>query len=262
MPVLEGRDFGLADMENPGTVVAINERAARLYFGGRGAIGETIRIGGDRRIVAVVADARYNKLREPAGPTVFLPYTVRNAGGRARPRLVFIVRGAHDAGTLVSQIEKEVRAIDPLVPVRATRLVDIKDRSLAQERILALISGFFAVTALLLLGIGLFGLVSFKVRQRTAELGVRLALGAHTAQVIWLVLKQPLKLALIGIAIGVPGALKLAHLLSSLLFGLTPGDAPTLVASAVGVLLIVTIGALWPAWHASRLDPLAALRQE
>ena len=120
----------------------------------------------------------------------------------------------------------------------------------------------FAVTALSLLTIGLFGLVTFRVRQRTTEIGVRVALGARSSQVIWLVLRQPVVLAAGGIVVGLPATLGITRLMTSLLFGLSPSDGPTLAGATIAVLLTVVGAAAWPAWRASRIDPMSALRDE
>ena len=250
--VIRGRDFTTADMSGP-RVVAINETAARRFFGDADPIGASINNG--VQVIAVVGDSRYHELREDTTPAMFIPYTQT----RVRERMVFSVRASADAG---ATLMREARAIDPLVPMRVSALREIRARSLSQERLLAVLSGFFAVAALTLLAIGLFGLVTFKVRQRTAEIGVRLALGARPDAVIWLVLRQPLVLAMAGLVAGVPATLAVTRLMETLLFGLTPGDPTTLAAATAGVLAIVAGSAAWPAWRASRLDPVIALRRE
>ena len=250
IPVVEGRDFTTADMAGP-RVAALNETAARRFFKADNPIGSVI--NGAVRVLAVAGDSRYHELRQQAEPAMFIPYTQ----SRIRERMVFSVR---TAGSVAAALLHEARALDALVPMRVTSLSEIRDRSLLQERLLAILSGFFAVTALSLLAIGLFGLVTFRVRQRTSEIGVRMALGARTDQVIWLVVRQPLGLAVAGLVVGLPATLAITRLMTSLLFGLTPNDWPTLAGATAGVLVIVAGSSVWPAWRASRLDPVTALR--
>ena len=252
IPVLRGRDFTAADMAGP-RVAAINETAARRFFGQTDPIGSSV--NNTTQVLAVVGDSRYHDLRDESVPAMFIPYTQT----RIRERMVFSVRASGDAAAAML---REARALDPLVPMRVTALKEVRERSLSQERLLAILSGFFALTALVLLAIGLFGLVTFKVRQRTAEIGIRLALGAHPDRVVWLVLQQPLKLAAAGVIVGVPAALVVSRLMSTLLFGLAPGDVPTMAGAALGVLLIVAASTAWPAWRAARFDPVVALRRE
>lgn len=252
IPILRGRDFTAADMTGS-RVAAINQTAARRFFGQTDPIGSSV--NNTTQVLAVVGDSRYHDLRDESVPAMFIPYTQT----RIRERMVFSVRASDDAAAAML---REARALDPLVPMRVTALKEVRERSLSQERLLAILSGFFALTALVLLAIGLFGLVTFKVRQRTAEIGIRLALGARPDRVVWLVMQQPLQLAAAGVILGVPAALTVARLMSTLLFGLTPGDAPTMAGAALGVLLIVAASTAWPAWRASRLDPVVALRRE
>jgi predicted permease len=253
IPVVNGRDFIPADMAGP-RVAALNATAARRFFGSQNPIGSVI--NGGVRVLAVVGDSRYHELREQPAPAMFLPYTQ----SRIRERMVFSVRGSHDG--MAAALMREAAALDPLVPMRVAALSEIRARSLLQERLLAVLSGFFAVAALGLLAVGLYALVTFHVRQRTSEIGVRVALGAQTSQVVWLVLRQPLRLALAGISVGLPATVAVTRLMTALLYGVTPGDGRTLVIATFGVLLIVTGAAVWPAWRVSRLDPAIALRRE
>ena len=141
-------------------------------------------------------------------------------------------------------------------------LARVRDASLWRDRLMASLSSLFAAAALVLLAIGLVGLLTFRVQQRTTEIGVRLALGATGRQVIWLVLQHPFRLAIAGLAIGILLSLASTGLLRSLLFGLSPTDVSTLAGAAIAVVILVTAAACIPAWRASRLDPVVALRQE
>jgi putative ABC transport system permease protein len=254
---MSGSDFTEAHMSGRRTAI-INERAARRFFDGTDPRGKQFRMGGEFEIIGVVRDARVNALRDGALPTVFVPY------GHTRPRgmLVFAVRtgAAHD-GVMASMV-REARAIDPLVPMRIVPLERVRDASLARDRLLAKMSTFFAAAALALLAIGLFGLLTFRVQQRTTEIGVRVALGANVGTVVWLVLQQPLRLAAAGTVAGTALTLATTGLLRSLLFGLSPTDVPTLTASVAAVVALVLLSACIPAWRAARLNPIVALRHE
>ena len=173
--------------------------------------------------MGVVRDARVNALRDDPGPMVFMPY------GQTRPRgsLVFAIRTTNADAALIGAIARAARAADSLVPIRIMPLARVRDASLGRDRLLATMSSFFAAAALVLLAIGLVGLLTFRVQQRTTEIGVRLALGATGRQVIWLVLQHPFRLAIAGLAAGIMLSLATTGLLRSLLFGLSPTDIST-----------------------------------
>ncbi len=253
IPVLSGRDFASSDMAGP-RVAAINETASRRFFGETDPVGATI--NGSVRLLAVVGDSRYHELRDGPTPAMFVPYTQ----SRIRERMVFSVQTS--GGDIAAALVHEARGLDALVPVRVTSLRAIKERSLSQERLLAVLAGVFAATALLLLAIALFGVVTFRVRQQTAEIGLRLALGARRGHVVWLMMRRPLTLAAAGVALGVPATLATTRLTTALLFGVTPTDLSTLIGASIGLLLIVLLSTAWPAWRATQLDPTAALRCE
>jgi predicted lysophospholipase L1 biosynthesis ABC-type transport system permease subunit len=257
MSPLTGGDFTDAHMSGRRMLI-INEQAARRFFGGRDPRGTQIGFGGGFEVMGVVRDARVNSLREEAGPTVFMPY------GQTRPRgaLVFAIRASNADAAMIGAVARAAREADSLVPIRITPLERARQASLGRDRLLAALSTLFAAAALVLLAIGLVGLLTFRVQQRTSEIGVRLALGATGRQVVWLVLQQPVRLAIAGLAAGLALSLATTGLLRSLLFGLSPTDVTTLAGAAVSVVVLVTASACIPAWRASRLDPVVALRQE
>jgi hypothetical protein len=254
---LTGGDFSEAQMSGPRTLI-INERAAHRFFGGRDPRGTQVGFGSGYEVMGVVRDARVNSLREEAGPTVFMPY------GQTRPRgsLVFAVRTKNADAAMIGAIARAARDVDSLVPLRIMPLARVRDASLGRDRLLATLSSLFAMAALVLVAIGLVGLLTFRVQQRTTEIGVRLALGATGRQVIWLVLQHPFRLAFAGLAAGIALSLASTGVLRSLLFGLSPTDASTLAGAAAAVVILVAASACIPAWRASRLDPVIALRQE
>jgi predicted permease len=257
MSPLTGGDFTEAQMSGRRTLI-LNEQAARRFFGTRDPRGAQIELGGLNEVVGMVRDARVNALREDPGPVVFMPY------GQTRPRgaLVFAVRAGSVDGEMIGAIGRAARDVDAHVPIRILPLERVRLASLGRDRLLARLSTLFAAAALGLLAIGLVGLLTFRVQQRTTEIGVRLALGATGRQVVWLMLQQPIRLATIGLIGGILLSLATTGILRSLLFGLSPTDVTTLAGAATAVVVLVTLAACIPARRAARLDPVVALRQE
>jgi predicted permease len=257
MTIVEGRDFTDRDMTMRPTPVVLNESAARRYFPGSSAIGRIVRVAqGDSPVIAIVRNARYNSLREENVPTVFYPYT---AAGRSR--MTFAVRtAALTSGP--NTVLQSIRRIDPLVPTDITTLDEVVSRSLGQERVLAAIAVFFGITALLLLSLGLYGLMAFWVNERTSEIGVRMALGARRAGVVWTVLQRPLASVLAGTLLGIVLTVLGSRFIASFLFGLSPQDPITIAGGAIVLMLVAFFAGLVPARRAARIDPVIALRCE
>ena len=146
--------------------------------------------------------------------------------------------------------------------IRTRTVAQTIDAELVEERVTAMLSGFFAALALLLASIGLYGLMSYTVTRRTREIGIRVAVGAHRQNVLWLVLRETLALALFGIAIGIPAAIAATHLIAKMLFGLSPSDLPTITVVSLLLLLVALFAGYLPAHRASAIDPIVALRTE
>jgi ABC-type antimicrobial peptide transport system permease subunit len=173
------------------------------------------------------------------------------------------VRAKGDPRTVASEIRKVLAGIAPTLPIQdVATLAERVDRLLAQERLIAELTGLFGLLALLLASIGIYGLISYAVARRIPEMGIRMALGARRASVIWLVIREALILVLIGLAVGIPLVSAAARLVTGLLFGVSPTDPVTLTATAVLMLSIAIVAAYLPARRASRVDPMAALRYE
>jgi predicted permease len=254
-PMLLGRDFV------PGEDAAVvNDALVRRCFQGTNPIGRRIIVHGDRvlEIVGVVADAKYDSLREAETPIVHL-----NGTPTGEPRgLTLAVRTTGDGADLAQAVRKEVQSIAP-VPVSQPRPLAIQfERSIVTERLVARLLVAFAVLALLLAAVGLYGVQGHQVGRRIPEIGVRYALGATPGAVLRSVLRESWIAVIIGSLVGLPLAVMLSSGLESLLYGVSRWDARVLLTASACVLFVATIAAVVPAVRASRIDPLAALRHE
>jgi predicted permease len=258
-PVLLGRDFGSQD--GPARVAIINAALARRHFGTDNPVGQRVGLGGQDglEIIGVVGSAKYLSLRETDVPTIYVYLQdERGPGG-----LALSVRTSGDPLSFAAAIRREVQAVAAAVPVSPARTLSSQiDRSLVSERLVARLLSTFAALALVLASVGLYGVLGYSVARRTGEIGVRLALGATRGAVLRSVLGESWLLVAIGSAIGVPASIAGSRVLSTLLYGVTPSD-PKVLAGAVSCLFLVALGtASLPAWRASRVDPLVALRHE
>lgn len=260
-PLQRGRDFGPRDGPDSPPVAIINEALSRRFFEHDSPIGQRVRLGREEglEIVGVVANAKYFSLREDDHPTIYVHALQRRDPGS----LTLAVRTSGDPAALAPIIRRDVQSIARTVPItHGSSLSAQIDRSLVKERLMARILSAFAVLALVLASVGLYGVLGFAVTQRTNEIGIRLALGATRGTLLWSVLRESWILVAIGVAIGVPAALTLTRLLSSLLYGVTPTD-PWVLSGAVACLFVVALAAAsQPAWRAVRVDPVVALRHE
>ena len=260
IPLLRGRDFNWQDsVGRVYKVVIVNDRFARYFFGNENPLGKRISVAGfEFEIVGVVGNARLSSLKETMSRTVYYPaFTALLANQR------LCVRAGGDTGVLIAAIRNEVRRLDPNLPVYDIKsFADQIDEAISRERLIALLSSFFGLFALLLAGLGLYGLMAYAVARRTREIGVRMALGAQAGNVLWLVLRETLFLVAIGIAIGLPVALAATRLIKGFLFGLSAND-PLTIALAVSLMLAVAaLAGYLPARRATKVDPMMVLRQE
>jgi putative ABC transport system permease protein len=273
VPVLDGRGFDVLDVTDagrPGSEVAVvvDRRFAEEAWPAQPAIGQTLEvmvaayIGQGRqatgRVVGVVESIRYESLAQPDEPTIWIPFDEY-----APLEGVLVLRGATDSGAAAAAVRSILTDLDPGVPVYEVRTLEADwARATAVIRYTLLLLGAFALTALVLAGVGLYGIITTSVQQRTREIGVRLALGAEARGIGRMVLGQGLRLVTAGVVLGIGGALLGAPVLSSLLYQVGPSDPITLVATAV-LLAAVALFAGWlPAARASRMDPVDALRTE
>lgn len=260
IPLLRGRRFTESDRAENVQVAVLNEAAARLFFGDANPIGR--RIGSGRQgpanmeIVGVVKNAKYLSVREAPVPTVYLPF-------RAASPMTLHVKTHVDPRSALAVIEQEVQALDPALPLFQVQTIEDRvDDALRQERLVATLASALSVLATIIAAVGVYGLISFSVVQRTREIGIRLAVGAEPRQILLMVVGRAFMLIAAGTAVGVPLALGTLRVAASLLYGVTPGQ-PAILA---GVLTIVTAvgltAALVPAGHAARTDAWAALRRD
>ena len=262
LPLLMGRDFTPSEVENkPGVfpkLAIINETMARRYYGQSNPVGRRFGWGDqkvvyDTEIVGVARDANYGNLREKTKSLIYYP----SEGGT-----LLIVRAGLDSATLVSTIRNEIKTVDKTLEPFISTVPQLRDEALVQERMLAKLSSFFGLLALLLAGIGLYGVLSYDVVRRTREIGVRMAVGARGLDVLGMILREALWLVIVGVLLGLLVALMTMKLIASLLFGLEPTDPLTLIMATVVMLTIAAFAGWLPAWRAARIDPVFALRHE
>jgi ABC-type antimicrobial peptide transport system permease subunit len=206
----------------------------------------------------VVPDGKYKDVREKTPELVYRPFEQN-----LDQPMTLQAREVGNPAKVTAAIRREVQAADANVPIYNVRTLEAQlDESLSQERLVATLSSWFGVFALLLASIGLYGVLAYSVTRRTNEIGLRMALGAERGGVIWMVLREALLLVGTGIAIGVPLAFALARSVSSLLYGLKPTDSLTISAAVVLLFVVAAVASYLPALRASRVDPMVALRYE
>ena len=243
-------------------VVVVNETFARSYFPGSEALGRRIRLGGPDdpwfTIVGIAADVKIRGAREGPRVETYVPYWQMT-----EPGMWIIAKAASNPEGLTAPIKQAVYSVDRNVPVSGvTTLTSMVGDSIEQPRFFALLATAFAVLALTLAAIGIYGVMSYVVSQRTGEIGVRMALGASPSEVFTLVVGDGLKLAAAGVVLGLAGSYFVARWLTTLLFGVLPGDPVTFAATSIVLLAIAAAACLLPASRATRVDPMVALRSE
>jgi putative ABC transport system permease protein len=261
IPLKKGRLFTEQDTDTSPMVAVIDEAFAARHFADEDPIGRGIDIGngtdGFYEIVGVVGNVHHVDLEANAGPTMYVPFRQDVFSS-----MWIVARIDSDPAQLVSAARQAVREIDPALPAFAmTPLRDVINDSVAQRRFSMLLLAAFAVTALFLAAVGIYGVVGYSVSQRTREIGVRLAIGAERRDVLALIVGGGMKLAAVGVAIGLAGALGLTRLIATMLFNVTPFDPFSYAATAAVLLTIAAIACYVPARRAMNVDPLVAIRE-
>ena len=259
-----GRSFTDADREDTPPVVVINETMQRRFWPDDDAIGKRVKWGGWNdgwlTIVGVVADVKVSSLEAETNPAIYMPIFQIP---RARSSVIYVVRSSTDAANLSTELRNEIKAVDAELPVYDIRAMSqVIGESVAQRRFTMMLLSVFAAAALLLAAIGLYGVISFSVTERTREIGIRMAMGASYTDVLRLVLGQALTLSLVGIVIGIAGALALTRMMTTLLFEVSPTDSFTFVCAPLLLAGVALIACFVPARRAATVDPMVALRYE
>jgi predicted permease len=262
--LLQGRTFNWRDNQHSPHIAVVSEDFAETVFPKGDAIGRRINIASEPRwhdltIVGIVSDATLYDLRQPAQPTVYIPTL------QYKQRADFdglLVRTKVPPGTVSAPIRQIVSSLGHQYLYSVEPLAETVRRSILPQRMIALLSAFFGALALLLVGVGLFGLLAYNVTRRTGELGIRLALGARPKVLLGMIVREALELTAVGIIIGAPCAFAATHLISHMLFGVTPYDAMTFGVVSIALLVVSTVAGFIPARRAANVDPMVALRHE
>jgi len=264
LTLVAGRTFTARDTRAAPKVALVSESIARRYFPDGAAVGrrfcpsDRFSAGCAVEIVGVVKDVRYNSLRATSPFTIYRPVEQE-----PRVRGDLQVRTVGDPRVMAAQVREEVRRFNPDIRVvHITTLEQLVDDSIVQDRLLATLSAAFATLAVILAAVGLYGITSYTVHRRTAEIGVGRALGASMPSVRWLVLREVLLLVIAGAAVGIPAALAASRIVEGLLFNLTPTDPMTVAGATVALLVVASLAGYLPARRATRINPITALRVE
>jgi predicted permease len=268
MTLLRGRLIGEFDNEKAPPVAVINEAFARTYWPNGDPLGRHLKLDNARgtpanppwtTVVGVVADARTESLTEGNVPQMYLSLYQR----RAKDLAIFVRGRRLDSAVIPVELREQVQSVNPELPVfGAQTLNEMVSASLSERRFSMEITGLFAVTALLLAGLGIYGVISYIVSERTHEIGIRLALGAESRNILRMVLRQGLGLAIAGAAVGLVCALIVSHLMAGLLYGVRPTDPLTFAGVTLLLIGVALLACYIPARRALRVDPLVALRHE
>jgi putative ABC transport system permease protein len=266
IPVLKGRPFEARDARNAQSVIIINETLARRYFSGEDPIGRRMTLNDDPKeedwatIVGIVKDTKPRAVDLTASPVaeMYMPFAQQPESSTA-----LMIRTTTNPESLAAAVRHEVQTLDKTQLVHSVRTLDtVMSEAVATPRFRTSLLGVFAVVALILAMVGIYGVMSNAVTQRTREIGIRMALGARAADVLKLIVRNGMGPVLLGVALGLAGAIGLTRLMASFLFGVTPTDALTLATVSVSLIIVALISCCIPARRATKVDPLVALRYE
>jgi predicted permease len=271
IPLLRGRDFSDQDVNGRPQSILISESMAKRFWSAEDPIGKRVKLTFSpdqfREVVGVVGDVKLDGLDQSRpSPTLYVPLDQISASGPSGWNsfpLTLVVRSSTAPGNMVSAVANAIHGVDGTVPVRDVfTMDDVVEKSLSQPRFNMLLLGVFAGLALLLAAVGIYSVLSYSVRQRIPEIGIRLALGARMSDVLRMVVMEGMKPTLLGAAIGIVASLGLGRLVASLIFQVKPTDPLTFIAVAAVLALIALLACIIPAYRASRVDPVIALRNE
>ncbi len=265
IPLVAGREFTARDDRNAPHVIIINQTLARQFFPNENPIGKHMKPGmavgksdSMSEIVGIVGDVKHRNLWQPADPESYVPYD-QNAIGE----MYVVVRAEGDPMAMLAAMRAQVKALDAELPIyRAKRMEEYVAASVAQRRFTSVLCTVFAGAGLLLAIVGLFGVMSYSVAQRTHELGVRVAVGAAKADILRLILKEGMGITAVGIVVGLVGTLALSSILKNQLYGVSERDPLTFLAVISVLALVALVACYIPARRATRVDPMVALRYE
>jgi len=269
--LLRGRWFDAGDTTATRPVAVVNETLARTYWKDMNdVVGGQIKVGGGMSnpvvtVVGIVADERHNGVTGIVKEKFFIPHSQWHVvtGGNLVRNAFIVVRTTGDPLSVAAAVRNEVRSLDVNIPVANIRpMMEVVATALATSRLTGFLMGVFAAIALTLAAVGIYGVLSYLVARRTQEIGIRLAIGAHRGQVMTMILKQGMMLAGAGIGVGVVAAFLMARLMQSLLYQVQPGDPTTFLLVPVVLILVALLASLLPAFRATRVSPLIALRSE
>jgi putative ABC transport system permease protein len=263
--LLKGREFSERDSADAPDAVIVNEELARRFWPGEDPIGKRLQVGTEltrwRQVVGVVGNARLSGLEAKVDPAIYVPFP-QNSWPNALRNSFIVLRTTTDPESLIPAIRRELRSVDPTFPITQIRTMDeIVGSSLSQRRFNTTLLALFAFVAVALAAVGIYGVMSYAVSQRTREMGIRMALGAEQSDITKLVTSNGARLAALGIAIGVVAAVISSRLISSLLFGITATDPVTFVFTALLLGVVTLLASYIPSRRAAGTDPIAALRE-
>ncbi|NOT61637.1 MAG: FtsX-like permease family protein, partial [Acidobacteria bacterium] len=264
--LLAGRDFDARDKVGTPNVAIVNEAFGRRFLNGANPVGQRFWVEASPgepdtpyEIVGLVRDTKYLNLREEFRPIAYYA-TAQDARGGAGGK--YLLRSRLPQAEIVAAVKRVLNEINPAITVNFQGFKPMIEATILRERLMATLSGFFGVLALVLACIGLYGILSYSVASRTNEIGIRMALGAQSGDVRWLVLREALWLVIAGVAVGLPLIFAVTRLASALLFGLTPTDPISLLGAALLLLAVAMLAGYLPSQRATRVDPMVALRCE
>jgi predicted permease len=266
IPVLQGRSIELQDTSSSTKAVVVNQTLAKHFFPTGDALGHQFTIAdpgvpGSWQIVGVVRDTKYNDAREQPKRMIYLPLDQMTADDHYAYSLQ--VRAEGDPAAITNEVRSAIAEIDPGLPLLEVKTISEQvDLFMENERLISQLASFFSFLALSLACIGLYGIMTYNVVRRTNEIGIRIALGAQSLGILWMVLRESLLLLVTGIAIGVPATLAVTRLVRSQLFGLSPFDVATVSTAVMMIAAVILLAAYMPARRAAKVDPMVALRYE